>query len=216
MNTKNFFKGLPAALLTTCLLLACSISAFAQQWRYADFLNVTSCQVSNKLYGVTNLNYPSTWPTNAPNQLFTNRFGTQIIVGSGPETNQNLLADVPLYALKDGSWPWSGSTNATAWGASSYQSVSLTVVGSSGGSAAVNFRFVPVCDGVWESTTAGDIWTVGVPVNGTTPVTIVTNVPIWKWPGCKALRLKDIDNVDTTAARAATVLAAHFNFYMPQ
>lgn len=91
-------------------------------------------------------------------------------------------------------------------------SVSIRLVGvNAAANSAVNFRFIAVPDGKNELTTSGGDWTVAVTANGTTPVCVSEPVPLWKFVGCKKIRLQSIENTDETANSAVWVTDITYN-----
>lgn len=176
--------------------------------------------------GVTNLLVTALFagtPTNVAGTKWTNSAGTQITVNNySTSTNTwcsvNPLAGIEMWPRVDGSWdPPTFAMNGVynVWSTTNLMgdqlaatnfatSQSLFIQGyavNSAADAVVNFRFAPSPDGVRVSTAASDIWTVGIVPPGVTggSFSIRTNIPTYKWPGCKQLWLIDINNTDTTA-----------------
>lgn len=196
-----------------------SFGVEAQQFHSISFLsaNISSLNVSNKL-GITNLLSTALGvTTNAPGIVWTNSANVSNNVASADTTQ--FLQDIPLWSDRNGQIPCVlVATNTGVYDSGYLSGANLTIsiaLGGSGANSAVNFVFVPVMDGAHESTTSGDAWTVGVTASTTSRVTISTNAPLYKWPGCKALRLKTITNTDTDASSQVTLDTIVLNGFVP-
>jgi hypothetical protein len=213
-NIMNFIKSFLLLLFSAFLPLAVQ----AQQHHEISFLvsSVSSLNVSNKL-GVTNLlSTALNVTTNAPGIVWTNSFGVSNNVAAGDTTQ--FFQDVPLWSDRDGNIPirFPGYTNGVYDVPISAATVQIDIArGGSGANSAVNFTFVPVCDGTYEATASGVAWIVGVTANTTSRVTVFTNAPLYLWPGCKMLRLKTITNADTDASSQVTVDSVTLNGFVP-
>jgi hypothetical protein len=211
------------SLITLCLAFA--FSAPAQNFLSQSFINpsVRSIEVSNTLYGVTNL--LSGTGTNVDGNRWTNNFGTRIMATNTVPAGQYfpLLVDhVTLYPDKMGSYMPFANTNtipgngsaASTWSPSTHN-LFIKMVGGSGANAAVTFIFAPVCDGVNECTAAADVFSVALTATTTTPVTLITNLPTYRWMGCKGLRLRSIHNADTDASGQVYIQNVSLNGFVP-
>lgn len=214
---KNLLK---IVLLTT--LVSLTLTSQAQTFSSQSFIaNASSLNVSNT-FGITNLLAPSTYGSNVVSVLFTNRAGTRVVVAAGTGETVNLCASVNLWPDRNGNW-WSPlyqqSTNGTPLQIAPYPGMpaSLTVrlIGGSGANVAMLMKFVPVFDGDNESTVAAEAFDWSVTPNTTTAVCISTNVPLYKWPGAKKLRLKSITAGDTDASSQVTIFNLSLNGYVP-
>jgi hypothetical protein len=216
----KFFRKILA--IATLAIVSLGLTAEAQNWQGRNFLApVTSITVSNTL-GYTNLLSNASAPgtgfttTNIVGLPYTNLIGTQVIV-AGTNFDQ-FTTDVPLWYNRNGDLPvtFPGYTNGTVDVPIGAASITIHLTGGgSGANSAVNFVFAPVCDGLNETTISGDRFTVGVTAVTTSAVTVTTNVPVWKWPGCKSLRLRTITNTDTDATSSVTVGSVTLEGFVP-
>jgi hypothetical protein len=201
-------------------------SASGQNWKSENFLNgqIATLVVTNT-GGITNLssilfNQTAAYATNTPQTMFTNVLGTLVAVTNNLTwSNQNILVDVPLYVARDGQplFVGVGTTNNQVLASPLNVMIDILTAGS-GANSAVNFVFVPLFDvygTLFESTSAGDAWTVGVTAATTTRTCVITNVPTWKWPGVKALRLKSITNTDTDITSQVWLDAVSLGGFIP-
>lgn len=208
--------------------LSVSLGVSAQNFSVENLLAVGSLAVTNGLIassggGYTNINSYGVYGSNVVGEIYTNLNGTRVIVAAGNASETaKLTRDIDLTGYdRNGNYPPvyfdSASTNANTLQSyqPSSQSLFLRVVGQSGANSAVTFIFVPVPDGVNESTVAGDAWQIAVTANTTTPVTLVTNLPIYRWHGVKSMRLKSITNGDADASSRVDVLVATVNGPVP-
>jgi hypothetical protein len=205
--------------------LLVSVAVNAQVHRSVSFLKdfVSVMMVSTNNVGITN-------GTGCPS-IYTNSAGTATayVAGTRPLADVNLWVDrnvsyqAPLWAdtvVSPGGI--NSQSNAVATAAvqtqgPSVMNLSISLVATNAkGTAAVVFRFVPLPDGVHESTTAGDFWNVSVTAGGVTPVCIYTNVPMYKFIGCKALRLKAIYNASDVPEGNVFVDAIRLNGFAPE
>lgn len=213
---KKLFKTLLALLI----LLTLGLTANAQNHRSINlFAPVTSITVSNNFQYTNLVSQPvvsNASTTNIVGLIWTNLLGNQVIAGVADTTQ--LTVDAPLWSDRNGNpiLVMSGYTNGTWLGAESGMTMNIHLAGGgSGANSAVNFTFAPVFDGVHEATASGDRWTVGVTASTTSAVNVSTNVPMWKWPGCKLLRLETIVNTDTDASSQVTVDGLSLNGFVP-
>jgi len=231
-------------LILTIGLVVATMSAMAQaRFSAQSFLaqGVASVYVTN-LVAITNLNTASANSTNAPGTAWTNYttgvsspytlYVTATNTGSGTWTNasKNLIKDVDLWALRDGSPPvMPSATNGTDRPTLSYASVSIRIAsGGSGANSALSFVFTPLYGPGADASLTGpnpkptpiegataDEWTVGVTASTTSSVTVITNAPLYKWPGARGLRLRRIVNADTDATSQVIVNDVTLNGYIP-
>lgn len=205
-------------LLVGLAVLVGGVSAEAQNFKSLNFLLVPSITVSNKVQ-YTNLQSSATVAnastTNIVGLIWTNLFGNQVIAGVADFTQ--LSGDVPLWSDRNGNVPILTSGSNTVWsGAISALTMNIHLLtGGSAANSAVNFVFTPVFDGIHDSTASGDMFTVGVTAAGAAAVNIATNVPMWKWPGAKSLRLLTINNADTDASSQVVVDGISLNGFIP-
>lgn len=193
--------------ISTILVATCALVANAQNFTSQSFIanDITWLTVSNNVFGVTNLYSFVSRGTNAQGLSYTNAAGSRVIIGPGTNDYKNLLTDqVALWADSLGRWyaPTIVSNQQIEPYSQSPCSVTIRLVGKgSGAGNSICFNFVPVYDGTRtnESNQAAELWAVAVSANGTTPVVISTNVPLWKWPGSKGLRLREIYDSDTSS-----------------
>lgn len=162
--------------------------------------------------GITNLSSVGVTGTNVYGIIYTNKSGTAVtvsattqskaLVGSAPLWPVMLL-DTPVIATA----PW---TNAQ-----SRAQLVVSLIGGSGANTAQSWVFVPLWrddDGnLIESNQAGDVWAVSITPNTTTVVNYAVTVPLYRWPGAYALRLKSITNGDTDASSDVIIRSAVVN-----
>jgi hypothetical protein len=202
-------------------LIGILTTAVAQNHVSQNMLLCNALCVTNGI-GFTNFSFYGTSGSNQVGLVFTNLSATKTVVSSTSASKTPLTRDVVLFPDRAGGYPpltWITDTNGTSIGTHAWQksplSMFIRVVGGSGANTATSFRFAPVCDGVNPSTAAGDIWTVAVTPSGATPVTVITNVPLYKWNGCIALRVMDITAGDTDPASRVDVIALSVNGWQP-
>jgi hypothetical protein len=171
--------------------------------------------------------------TNGPRLTWTNHNGTWVIptngtpgtlagvsFSQGPDRTP-LLQDIDLPLLGTGNTPLIITTNNFAGDGTAYAlspfSLNVRLFGDSGAATGLNMIFVGLPDGTNEvPDVAGPfpkfVWGV-VPIVGTTVCT--TNFPIWKFAGCKKIRLRSATLTTTTAASIGVTIQA-LNFNGPQ
>lgn len=205
LNLKGKMKHL-LTLLSVCGFVS---MASAQNHLVQSFLaDVRSIQASN-LNQVTNLLATGSSTTNRTILVWTNGNGTRITGATSP--GYNTLKDVALWSDRNGNY-FPNMFNTFGPGSTNQVSSPMTVfIGLYGQNAAANsavtFLFTPIWDASETSGFSGtdtylataDQWSVAVTAAGTTPVTLATNVPLWRWPGAKYLRLERISNGDSDA-----------------
>lgn len=195
-------------ILSAIAVCGIALSGQSQNWQFQSFIaqDITWLTVSNNVFGVTNLYSFVSRGTNAQGLTYTNTAGNRVLIGPGTNDYKNLLQDqVALWADGLGRWysPVILSNQVIEPYSQSPMSVTIRAVGkASDAGGTLCFNFVPVYDGTRtnESNQAADIWAVAVTENGVTPIVINTNVPLWRWPGSKGLRLRDIYDTDTSSA----------------
>lgn len=204
--------------------------ASAQNHVSQSFLNVQSLNVSN-LLAITNLTFTPAWTTSpATNRVglqWTNLSSTRVIVTASSTTDSastfNTLKDVSLWSDRNGQGyvPFGAyqSNGNTATNANPVGPATLFIRlfgQAAAANSAVTFTFCPVWDDVGTSPNATtDDWAVALTASGTSFVTLATNVPMYRWPGAKGLKLKTIVNGDTDADSRVTVDRLSINGYRP-
>ncbi len=210
--------------LTFAMLLALSLTTYAQDGAQEplhvsdSFLTVRSLVVSNTI-SATNLSIvDGTLTTNPAGLVFTNLYGTRVVVTASAYTNVNMFRTVPLYSLRDGAAPFRQLLDSTNQISASvpFANVSVSIAGGSGANVATSFVLSPVYDGDYPSTAAGDDFIFVVTPNGATTVTVATNLPIWRWPGAQGLTVKSITAGDTDASSQVVIKALKLNAWRPK
>lgn len=225
-------------------LLATTVSAETYQFKSLSFLNeasVRSLVVSNltsaPLGGFTNIlswGYPGIQTTNPAFGIWTNANGTRVVptnnsaLATDPvgthfvygDTTQ-LFLDVPLWVSGNGLAPFTLVTNSPTalWTDQitySPMSVSMSYIGGASVSGTMNLVFIGIPDGTNEPNNAVSLptWQWGA----TTAVgagTITTNFPVWRFLGCKTVRVKSITGVAAAAASDFTITSLKLNGYVP-
>jgi len=218
-------------LLVSVWVMVGLLTATAQNFESQNLLSVSSICVSNTI-NVTNILSASVGAgTNVDGTIWTNLAGVRVIAATTTSTNSisgvittnaskvNLFKDISLAALVDreGRFPalaWAATNTLQNW-QQSPASLFVKLNGQSGANSAVTFVLTPVPDGVNESTAAADLWSFSVTATTTTPVTLLTNLPLYKWMGCKTLRLRSVTNGDTDATSRVDILALSVNSNVP-
>ncbi len=208
-------------LISLGLVLGLVTSVVAQpSHKSYSFLNPAYSSITySNLTGITNALTAVYVGSNAPGLYWTNNSGRQTVatntgLGTWANTAFPVLQDVPLWSTRNGLVAWEPNTNYLNIPLSG-ATLSVTLKGGSGANTASTLVFTPLFDGVHESTVATDVWTVGVLPNTTTMTTTTTNVPLWKWPGAKALRLVRITSGETDASSQVTLFNLSINGYVP-
>lgn len=159
-------------------------------------------------------------PTNASG-IYTNPTG---IYFAGIVDYTTLAKDVTLWSTPQGTLPVTVTTNTWVGDASAYPASDMILCcrfwGAASAATKMNLIFVGVPDGVNEpsATTTTAVppafeWGI-VPSSGTSVV--VTNFPIWKFAGCKAVRLRSATLTTTTAANiGVTIQSLTLNGFVP-
>jgi hypothetical protein len=191
--------------------------ASGQNYLSQSFLNQKSLLVSNTL-SISNLaNFSG--QSNIFGVRWTNSALTGVsVTGAGNTTT--LIKDVDLWSRADGDW-WGArfagqGSSDTNTAISPHNLFVRLLTGGSGANAAVTFTFIPIYDGLETPVVGtGMNWSFAVTSAGTASVTVATNVPTWKWPGAKKLRLLSIVNADTDASSEVWVDRVSLNGYRP-
>ncbi len=215
---KTLAVSLIKKTLVVSLLVALPLLAPAQQHHEINFLApITSITVTN-LKQYTNIFSPNLAgvTTNVVGLTYTNLIGSQVVVAAGDSTA--LTVDVPLWSDRNGLVPFSYAPDATNIIGFLRSAMTINVhilSGGSGANSAVNLTFVPLPDGIHESTLSGDAFVFAITANTTSEVDISTNCPIHNWAGYKTLRLKKIVNTDTDASSQVTIDSITLNGFVP-
>ena len=210
-------------LLIGLVALVVVVSAQAQvPHRSFSFINTDfkSIGVTN-LVAITNLFTANARTTNMLNTVVTNSSGTRRVLTN---STVNLLQDVPLWALRDGSMPMFNLTNTAA--ASSplrptYVTLSATTTAGAGAVGVLSLLITPVYGNNRitgrgnEVTASGEEWAVSFLPTASTLTTLTTNVPIYRWPGASALRLRRMVNTATAADSEVHVIDLSINGFVP-
>lgn len=196
-----------------------TLGAMGQSHLSQSFLNVGTLRLgTNTTTSMSIVSNAYTYPLQftATNTLWTNAAGAQILVPGLTTTDTytnaarfNVFKDVTFASGRDG-WPliqqFAGSApggSASNFTTFSANTLYLKVRGESGANSAVTFVFSPVWDGEGGSASinapaiTGDDWSVAVTAVTAATTTLATNVPMWRWPGAKGLRLSKVTNADT-------------------
>ena len=225
-------------ILTGIGVALVAIGVQAQTFRAQSFLaqGVKSVYVTNTL-SITNLNTSGAPLTNNVGTAWSNYVsgGTSLFISGGTgstytNTTKNLLKDVDLWVRKDGTPAFTvGATNASVPASFGDAVVAVRIAsGGSGANAAVTFVFTPLYGIGVDSASAGlnpkpvavegpaaDQWSFSVTSAGTASVVLVTNAPMYKWPGARGLRLRRIVNEDTDASSQVIINEVSLNGYVP-
>lgn len=203
--------------------LSVALGASAQQHLSQSFLKVQAVYVTNT-FAITNLTFPGNgWPTNQVGTTYTNN--NQLIVATNGNY-VNLLGKVALptdrNALPVGVYGYF-NTNAIAVPDNTPVSanISLSLTGGSGANSAVTFTFAPLPESdtsgveLQNSAPTGEEWSFSVVANTTSLLNFRTNVPTWRWPGCRGLSCKRIVNADTDASSQVIITSLKLNSFNP-
>jgi hypothetical protein len=204
-------KKLLAIGLVSVVCMSAMAQTVARSYKFLP-ADVLSLEVTNAV-AITNLMVPGVYSTNVTNTRYTNNYGTRFTLTN---STKNFLQDVPLWTRPDGGPIYTDTITNTYWnGPQSQAALSLTWYSASGANAAVTFVFTPIFDGVNASTVAGDAWTISFTPTASSLQTLVTNVPVYRWPGAVALRCKSISNADTDAASSVYLRDLSLNGFVP-
>jgi hypothetical protein len=209
---KKLFIGL-VALVTV-------VSAQAQvPHRTFSFINTDykSIGVTN-LVAVTNLFTANARTTNMLNTVVTNSSGTRRVLTN---STVNLLQDVPLWSLRDGSMPMLATNTGVAMPRPTYVTLSATTTAGAGAVGVLSLLITPIYGNNRitgrgnEVTPTGEEWAVSFLPTASTLTTLTTNVPIYRWPGASGLRLRRMVNTATAADSEVHVIDLSVNGYVP-
>jgi hypothetical protein len=156
--------------------------------------------------------------TNAAGTVYSNA-NTRVIVNTTSASSnttaaaQNVFKDVALWSLGGGAGAW-GATNTLSL-RESFATLSVTMTAASGANAACTFVFTPIYDGVNEATATTEEWTASLTPSASIKNTLVANVPLWRWPGAKYLRLRWAANADTDATSNVIITGITLNGFVP-
>lgn len=212
------FEKIKTIGLTVVAAMLVTLGVEAQQHHELNFLAPVSSITLTNTKQYTNISSPNLAgvTTNVVGLIYTNLIGSQVVVAAGDSTS--LTVDVPLWSDRNGNVPFAympDATNLTGL-ARSAMTINVHILsGGSGANSAVNLTFVPLPDGVHESTLASDAFTFGVTANTTSEVDISTNVPMWNWAGYKSVRLKKAINSDTDASSQVTIDSITLDGFVP-
>lgn len=203
---KLFIIGL---LLTATVVSQAQVAARSYKFLTSD---VTSLAITNGI-NVTNLLTSGSLTTNLAGVSYTNSSGSKIWLTN---STKNFFQDVPLWALRDGSIPLITQTNGDARAQMSMAALSVTWATGSGANSANQIQFAPVYNGVHEAVAAAELWTIGLTATANSAKqTLVTNVPLWKWPGAVALRCRWAASNDADASSATHIIDLSLNGFVP-
>lgn len=202
-------------------LFAFASIAKAANFESQSFLAVQAVYATNTVQ-ITNLASFGSVGTNLAGTTYTNNGSRVVVTAAGAGSGVNLLKDVSLWALSDGSPATSifTATNGAAFPAGAFYelghaTISVTMSGASGANAAVTFSLVPLWDGVNQANTAADFFNFSFTAVASSTRTFSTNVPMSRFVGAKKLRLVSISNADTDATSQVIVTAASLNGFVP-
>jgi hypothetical protein len=216
MNLKKF-TGL--VLLAACVLVS-TLPANAANWKSISFISgdVQSVCITNGV-SLTNLASVGVITTNITGLTYTNYGGTRVVYDGTNQfvANKNLCIDVPLYADANGNTTIIPVSDVAGAVTNAYLNcgIFIRVQGTSGANTAIPFIFVPLWDGVNESTVAADALSISVTPSGATRVDKYVPIPAWKWPGAGKVRLKSASNADADATSRVDILNVSLNGFIP-
>lgn len=200
------------------LVAMMGFAASAQQPVALSFIGVNQSLSCSNIAQPTNILSIGVAPTNAVGIQFTNSAGVRLIADGTNYESRNPFVDLPIWPDHDGRYEGlSYSTNSAllnAWQPSPLN-VYVKLVGQSGANSAVTFSFFPLADGTNECNAAGSRWDFSLTANTTTPVTLVTNVPLYLWRGCHAIRCTRVVNTDTDASSRVDLLSLELTGFKP-
>lgn len=206
-------------VLTAALLLL-ALPARGGEFEAQSFLNVQAVYLTNHL-NPTNLATASALGTNKVGTLFTND-NALVTVTATVGTRVNPFKDVALWVRNDGSPPFNivPTNTLTTIPQSSDATVSVTWTAGSGANSAINFVVTPLYGSrkpnrSEEATVAGEQWTFAFTPTASARQTLSTNVPLWRWPGAKGLRMRYAYNADTDANGHVIMEECILNGYSP-
>lgn len=209
-------------LFIALVALVAVVSAQAQvPNRSYSFINTDyrSIGVTN-LVAITNLFTAGARTTNMLNTVVTNSSGTRRVLTN---STLNLLQDVPLWSLRDGSMPMVQTNTAAASLPlrPTYVTLSATTTAGAGAVGVLSLLITPIYGNNRitgrgnEVTASGEEWAVSFLPTASTMTTLTTNVPIYRWPGASGLRLRRMVNTATAADSEVHVIDLSVNGYVP-
>jgi len=211
-TTKNIIAvlGLVAALL--------AVSQPAQAASYTLLGSAQALYVTNAV-AITNILLASSQGTNVAGTVFTNLFGTRVVVNTGYTNAQGTITNagviVPLLGgVEIPAWSLvTGITNAqVAADLRSPANVSAKYTASSGASGSgLRFTISPSWNGTDVDNTGNFDWTFALPVTASTTTVTATNVPLWLWSGAKKLVVSRIVNTNLAASSDIIITGLDFN-----
>lgn len=210
MKFTKYLLGLVA------LFVVPAVTALAQaEHRSQSFLNVQAVYLTN-LYNPTNLATAGTAGTNMVGLTMTN-FGARVTCDGTNNMRVNPFKDVQLWALTDGHGAWSeGNTNGIGiLYNQSFASIAVTWTAGSGANSAIPFLVTPLYNGRNEATATAEEWTFAFTPTASATQTLITNVPLYRWPGAAKLRLRRAANTDTDASSQVIVTDISLNGFVP-
>lgn len=195
-----------SSFLIVAVLLAVTVAANAQSGVSIPFLNGYNLAVtatSTNTYGATNIYAKGYTVTNSATYPYTS--AVQALLA----TNANAIADVDLWANRDGSVP---SLN-----------ISVQIAGNSAAftnTGTFKFAAIPAVSrsgdypaGLYGAATTQNLFSFAVTGNGTNVVCLATNIPTSVIQGCRGLRLTAVEW--SNAGTSGTVNGVFLNGYKP-
>lgn len=207
--------------------LGLSFSALAQNHQPQSFLpsGVDFIVVTNTLQ-VTNLNYILSNGSNRVGTVY-GQLGVTNVAAAG--NYNNLLGDVNLWADRMGQ-PYSLAPSNTI-SSTLFTTPAAVVVctrANSGANAAISLVFAPVYNdnipginvsgatgSAQETTGTTDQWTMSITPTASSTQVFKSDVPMYRWPGAKKLRLLYVSNADTDASSDVTISHISLNGFVP-
>lgn len=208
-------------ILSLIGLVLSLVGASAQNHNSFSVLAVPALQTGTNGWGVTNL---SLIPTNSgmiynpTNTTYTNSDGSYVgtstsylasIGTTNANTTKTLFRDIPLFADRNGVpiqfpiWGTGAAGLETNYTWFSPQTLFIQYYNPRGSNAPFGITFRPIWDGVTAHTDSGQDWGVNIAGLATTQGSLSTNIPTWRWPGAKALRVVQVTNLYVLGGVAA-------------
>lgn len=222
MKTLN--KMIMGGLVMAVLLLITAPAVQAQAHQSLKFMNVPAFYATN-LLNFTNLNtamVAGNGRTNAAGTVYSNYVNgvlTRVIVNTTSDAtntkaaSQNVFKEVPLWVDTGGRGPWDATNTSIT--RVSFATLSVSTIAGAGADTAITLVFTPIWNGVNEATESADEWSTTVTPTVSATQTFSANVPLYKWPGAKYLRLRRVVNADTTAAGNVIFTDISLNGFVP-
>lgn len=213
MKTTKYIIG-ALALVLFALVLPARGGEFEAQ----SFLNVQAVYLTNHL-NPTNLVTAGAAGTNKVGTLFTND-NALVTVTATVGGRINPFKDVALWVRNDGSPAYNIMSTNTGIPQMSDATISVTWTAGSGANTAIPFVVTPLygsrkSNRSEEATAAGEQWTFAFTPTASSTQTLITNVPLWRWPGAKGLRMRYIHNPDADASANVILQECLLNGYSP-